>query len=274
MGKILFFDLDGTLWDREENIPSGAADALRRARRNGHRVFVNTGRTRVFALRPALYGIALDGLVTGCGTRVECPAEGRGEMTLDAERDRVLYDRLLPPGAAETLIGRLESRGFRVLAEGPEAMYADMDAFRDDPYMLSVARRMGGALMDLNVCRGRLRVSKVTCDTRDSPCREQVIARLSEEWNVFRHNEYVCELAPPGHDKAEGMRRVCRLLGASMADTVAFGDGANDAGMLRAAAVGVAMEGGAPEAAAAADVTAPPVGEDGVRRALARLGLI
>ena len=114
----------------------------------------------------------------------------------------------------------------------------------------------------------------MTFDMRLAYDREKALSRLGEKWNLFRHSRDVCELTPPGHDKAEGMRMTCRFLGASMADTVAFGDGANDVDMLRAAGLGVAMGGGAEEALRAADLVTAPLGEDGVGLALRRLGLI
>lgn len=37
--KIIFLDVDGTLTDYEKHIPAFAAEAIRKARANGHRVF-------------------------------------------------------------------------------------------------------------------------------------------------------------------------------------------------------------------------------------------
>ena len=272
-GKALFFDLDGTLWDRDERIPPATARALERARLKGNLVFINTGRTRAFALRPALWEIGLDGMVTGCGTRAEVRRPGDARLSLKIGEARVLYEKVLPCGLLEPMIDGLEAHGFRVLLEGTDFMYADMAAFRDDPYMASVEKRAGDVLKDLKGERGRWRASKMTCDMRLSPDREEVLSRLAGEWNLFRHGGDVCEIVPAGHDKAAGMRLVCSLLGIPMADTVAFGDGANDVDMLLGAGYGVCMGGGDAEALAAADMAAPPVDEGGVEEALRRLGL-
>ena len=45
MKKIIFLDLDGTLWTFEK-IPSSALEAIELARKNGHKIYINTGRTR------------------------------------------------------------------------------------------------------------------------------------------------------------------------------------------------------------------------------------
>ena len=42
--KLVFLDLDGTLWTLD-GIPESAKKAIALARNNGHKVFANTGRT-------------------------------------------------------------------------------------------------------------------------------------------------------------------------------------------------------------------------------------
>ena len=53
-------------------------------------------------------------------------------------------------------------------------------------------------------------------------------------------------------------------------EILAFGDGANDADMIRAAGIGAAMEVSVPEVRAAADILAGSNDEDGVARAIQR----
>ena len=55
---------------------------------------------------------------------------------------------------------------------------------------------------------------------------------------------------------------------------MAFGDGGNDAAMLRAAGVGVAMGNGCEEALRAADYVTASVDDDGLRRAFELFGII
>ena len=46
MGKINFIDIDGTLVDYENNLPDSAVEAIQQARKNGHCVYVCTGRSK------------------------------------------------------------------------------------------------------------------------------------------------------------------------------------------------------------------------------------
>ena len=61
MGKIIFLDVDGTLVDYENRLPSSAVKAIRQARSNGHRVYICTGRSRA-EVYPELWDIGLDGM--------------------------------------------------------------------------------------------------------------------------------------------------------------------------------------------------------------------
>lgn len=59
-------------------------------------------------------------------------------------------------------------------------------------------------------------------------------------------------LTPPGYSKASGIDVLCEALGIGLDQVVVFGDGGNDLEMLAHTPNGVAVEGSAPEAAAAA----------------------
>ena len=62
--------------------------------------------------------------------------------------------------------------------------------------------------------------------------------------------------------------------GLEVSETMAFGDGGNDAPMLRAAGIGVAMGNGCEEALQAADYVTSSVDDDGILRALEHFGVI
>ena len=79
------------------------------------------------------------------------------------------------------------------------------------------------------------------------------------------------EIAQPGVSKGAALRFVCHRLGIDPADTIAFGDGANDLELLEAAGLGVAMADADPALLAIADWTVPSVAEEGVASFLSLL---
>lgn len=64
--KIIFLDVDGTLVDYENRLPDSAVDAIRKARKNGHRVYICTGRSKAEVYQN-LWDIGLDGMIGGNG---------------------------------------------------------------------------------------------------------------------------------------------------------------------------------------------------------------
>ena len=61
MGKIIFLDVDGTLVDYENHLPESAVLAVRKARENGHRVYICTGRSKA-EVYENIWKIGLDGM--------------------------------------------------------------------------------------------------------------------------------------------------------------------------------------------------------------------
>ena len=70
MGKILLIDVDGTLVNYENQLPASAVNAIRKARANGHKVYICTGRSKA-EVYPNLWEIGLDGMIGGNGSYVE-----------------------------------------------------------------------------------------------------------------------------------------------------------------------------------------------------------
>jgi Cof subfamily protein (haloacid dehalogenase superfamily) len=91
--------------------------------------------------------------------------------------------------------------------------------------------------------------------------REQFAGRV----NTFISKPFFLEVLPVQADKGEALKWVCEQLGIPASDVMAFGDAANDLGMLRWAGQSVAMANAIPEAKAVARrVTVADHDADGV----------
>ena len=97
------------------------------------------------------------------------------------------------------------------------------------------------------------------------PCRYEDLAEVAERlglWHAASDRNNI-EIAPAGATKASGLATLCAELGIPMSQVCAIGDAGNDAAMLRAAGLGVAMGNATPEARAAADEVTLTNAEDG-----------
>ncbi|MEI3339129.1 MAG: HAD hydrolase family protein [Eubacterium sp.] len=66
----VFFDIDGTLWDKDNIIPESTKSGIQKLKENGHSVFLCSGRTRIFITNEQLLTLGFDGILCGCGTHV------------------------------------------------------------------------------------------------------------------------------------------------------------------------------------------------------------
>jgi Cof subfamily protein (haloacid dehalogenase superfamily) len=91
------------------------------------------------------------------------------------------------------------------------------------------------------------------------------------ESNRWHHS--FTDITARGNNKQHGIRHVIRHFGIRPDEVMAVGDGGNDVGMLRFAAIGVAMGGARDEVKAAANYVTSDVDDDGVARALQHYGI-
>lgn len=260
MKKAAFFDIDGTIWNAQNEIPESTVKAIRRLRENGNLAFLCSGRSRAYIQNPKLFEIGFDGVVSGCGTMVEYGGE------------TIFYKKLDNELVVHT-INTVRKYGFRPILEGREYLYLDKEEFWDDYYGKKLRAEMGDHLLSISGEWGKWEISKLSCAT-DNADRESCFAALETYYDYMVHDSYVAEMVPKGYHKGTGIQRVCELLGIDIQDTFAFGDSVNDMGMIRMAGTGVAMGNGSEEVKAAADYVTTPMMEDGIWTACKHFELI
>ncbi len=258
--KAIYFDIDGTLWDRANYIPDSTKEAIRLLKAKGHYVMICSGRCRGYIHNEELLGLGFDGIVSGCGTMVEYHGE-------------ILNYFRVPKERAVWTVETSKRYKMRPILEGREYLYLYLDDFKEDAYGQKLMRENGPRLRFIDENWGEWEFSKFSVDMRDADV-QGCFAELSEYYDFLVHSARVAEIVPKGFDKARGMRWLSDYLGVPIEDTVAFGDGMNDMGMIRAAGVGVAMGNGVDALKSAADLVAPAMAEDGVYAACRTLGLI
>ena len=97
---------------------------------------------------------------------------------------------------------------------------------------------------------------------------EDQIPRITKAVYVTSAVSYRLEISHKDSGKASGLAYVLDLLGIAPEETIAFGDGDNDAEMLAFAGLGVAMENATENCKAAADAVCDRCENDGVARFL------
>ena len=91
MGRVLFFDIDGTLVGFDKKMPDSARKAVLRAKDNGHILILCTGRGEC-QLYPLLQEIGFDGVISSGGTGVTFHDQVVARHTFGKEKMRFLTD--------------------------------------------------------------------------------------------------------------------------------------------------------------------------------------
>ena len=70
MKKIVFIDIDGTLYDHKNRcVPESAKLALKKAKENGHELFICTGRVKEM-VESSYRQLPVSGFVFSCGAHI------------------------------------------------------------------------------------------------------------------------------------------------------------------------------------------------------------
>ena len=111
MSKVIFLDVDGTLCNYEGVIPESAKQAIKQARKNGHKVYICTGRSRAEVYQE-IWDIGLDGMIGGNGSYVEDQSKSVYHKKLSETEERAVVDWLHERGL-EFLKACKETRSFK-----------------------------------------------------------------------------------------------------------------------------------------------------------------
>ncbi|GAA1737678.1 HAD family hydrolase [Isoptericola hypogeus] len=261
--RAIFLDVDGTYADHG-TVPEAHADAVRAARRGGHRVLLCTGRP-VSMLPAPILAAGFDGVVAAAGAYV----------SLDGQ---VLADERFPDDLATAVRHVLDEHDVAYLLETPEAIYgpvgvdARFTAARSAaPQEILDVLRMPGDLSAVRFAK----ISYVDSPVPIAGLRALFgpeIGVLPSSYADFGDSAGEIHLARI--HKAVGIETVVTALGLTAADVVAVGDGHNDLEMLAYAGTAVAIEGAPAPLLAEADLVVPGPADGGVARAFEQLGLL
>ncbi|WP_213422377.1 Cof-type HAD-IIB family hydrolase [Bhargavaea massiliensis] len=256
MKKILFFDIDGTLYDHDKKLPESAKKAVMAAREKGHLVAIATGRAP-FMVGPVLEDLDIDTYICFNGQYV-------------VHEGKLLYGGIIEPEILARIKEKADRDRFPLIFMDDREMVATETGHPHVGDSLNSLKMPYPRASDTFYMERPIHQALLFCTEH----QEQAYVDAFPEMKFVRWHEKSTDILPSGTSKAEGMQRILELEGLTMADAIAFGDGLNDIEMLEAAGIGVAMGNAHEKAKERADYIAGDVSEDGIARILDRLKLI
>lgn len=277
MGKVIFLDVDGTLVDYENKLPESAVKAIRKARKNGHYVYICTGRSKA-EIYQELWDIGLDGMIGGNGSYVE-------------DQGYVVMHQLITLEQCRRIVDWLHSRKLEFYLESNNGLFAsEQFAEKAQPAIREYSKRKGKEGADAvtvatafpemiygeNLYRDDLnKVSYLLNNYQDYlDTKEQFPDLENGTWGGAGETALFGDLGVKGISKGNAIDCLLKHIGAKQEDTIAFGDAKIDIPMLKYCKIGVAMGNGGIEVKEAADYITKSVEEDGLYDAFIKFGLI
>ncbi|MBP5392167.1 MAG: HAD family hydrolase [Bacteroidales bacterium] len=259
--KAIFFDIDGTLVSfKTHRVTQSNLEVLDALRRKGIKVFISTG--RMLGMTSVLDGIEFDGYIANNGAAV-----------YDSSK-KMVHGRLIPRKELYSLRERLKTENlppFAVSFMTADNYYLNCPSERAE----EVARIVGVAPPVLSNIDDivEMDVYQMCVYLKGKPLDDVMEGWLTgctaSVWNpVF------ADVNEKGITKAYGIDRMLEIFGIDLSQTLSFGDGGNDIPMLEHTAISVCMGNADDSVRAASDYVTETVDEDGVAKALARLGIL
>lgn len=273
MGKIIFLDVDGTLVDEVNRLSPSAVTAIRRARVNGHRVYLCTGRSRA-EIYPELWEIGLDGMIGGNGSYVE-------------DHGHVVFHRQITLEQCKRVVDWLHERKLEFYLESNNGIFASEHFEEAAEFAFQLYSKQSGAEGGRSLVRsifpemvfgGELyrddinKISFLLSSYQDYLDAEAAFDDLHV--GIWDEGLLFADFGVKDISKASAVQTLVNFLGADLRDTIAFGDARVDIPMLTCCGYGVAMGNGSAEIKAAADYVTAPVDQNGLYLAFETLGLL
>ncbi len=254
--RLIALDIDGTLLDSRGGVPTRNRDALRAASEKGIIVVLASGRM-TNCIVPFADKIGLDCPIIGYNGGI-----ARG--TQEAGRP-VLFHRPLEARYGGELIDYCRGR-YMLNFYCDDILYAEETA--DLRKWADIYSTQTGAVYhfvpDLKpfVERDPTKVIVITDPARRDRLHDEWEPRWGKETTIVRTNPEYLEFMNLHADKGAALEALCRALGIAIAETMVFGDGDNDAPMLRTAGLGIAMANATPISKKSARVVSELTNDD------------
>jgi Cof subfamily protein (haloacid dehalogenase superfamily) len=276
MSRLLLFDVDGTLAHPGQMPPASTVEAIHKARAKGHKVFLSTGRARD-AVPADVAVIGFDGGIFNSG----------GVVMIG---DEIVAQHFMPEPEVTQILRFLQEHSIFATLETPDgtincgsrsALLAQIDPTGVSEEMMAFTRGIIMAPQNLPFsCYHGQPVYKIAYFSTDPAINDRMIRELSHIMAIVPYHNIIQfplttgEILDPTITKGRAMIDLCKLLEIDPSACVAFGDSMNDAEILQAAGIGVAMGNAAEELKALADITCDRCENDGIAKVMAELGLI
>lgn len=274
--KVVFFDIDGTMWDWDGIIPDSTMEAIRKLKANGHIPIICTGRSKGHIRDEKLLSLEFEGMIAACGSHVEYNGE-------------ILYEDYLDKELVKKIVEVSKECNAPIVLEGKKKHWISVKGFDKDPFVDRMIEAMGEDAILTDEYSDDMEVNKFAGDIIRTTDYPRLKNELGKDLFIIEHGNCQCfeeedadenailgvfEGIKYGTSKAMGIRMICEKLGIDISDTFGIGDSNNDIEMIQYVGTGIAMGNATEGLKKEADYVTTDIHKDGVYKALEHFGLI
>ncbi|BCZ48376.1 hypothetical protein psyc5s11_44430 [Clostridium gelidum] len=244
--KIIFIDVDGTLCNDCGLVPESAAIAIKQARKNGHLVYLCTGRSKA-EIYDFIIDIGFDGIIGAGGGFVQVGNEMLYHKKVSNENVKHLVDFFNEHNVnfyIESNGGLYASKN--LIPQLEKCIYGDVENDADAKYEKenNPNHFIEALIIGQDLYRGD--VNKACFLEPKDISFEEIKNEFKNEFEVIHctvpaFGDDSGELGVPGIHKATAIEVLLKHLDIDVKDTIAIGDGMNDAEMFEFCELGIAM---------------------------------
>jgi Cof subfamily protein (haloacid dehalogenase superfamily) len=276
MGKLLFFDIDGTLAMPGRKVSQRTRDAIRAARAHGHKAFICTGRSPEIVNEDIL-SIGFDGGIFHAGGRAVID----GKTVYENHADAKMLDDVLPSIRKYAVFYNYETTSGDYYSKFDSSVLKEVQKAGANTELLRLIEAMASQENRPVSDYAGEGIYKVFFFVRKTADYEKIIEAFGPGYlptnfsNMIEDMPIVaCEVTRADINKGAAILGLCGYLGAPVSDTISFGDSMNDIMMIRTTGISVAMANAEQRVKDEADIICESCDDDGVAKELERLGLI
>lgn len=267
MIKLITLDLDGTLMSADHVTVSEAnRKALKMAHEKGVKIAISTGRT-----------LAIIGDICDQVPEVDYIMYSNGAGVFDRKEQKTIYQNLMDWDFCKSVIEYLDTRPafFEIYVDGKSYVQQNKEEFFIDNLLPKefIDKLMSQMCICENVvkCVENKEVEKITLYTKDKDSFDEMwehFSNMSDKIYLASSLKGNMEMTKAGVDKGVALDGMCKVLGITANECMAFGDAGNDCPMLEYSKYSFAMANATDECKASAKHITLSNKEDGVAVAI------
>lgn len=232
--QFLILDIDGTLLNSQNELTKATYDRLMQLMADGYQLVLASGRPTASMLETARQ-LKLD------QAKSYIISYNGAEIT-DMATQEVIYQKGLDDEDLKTIIAFNEAQGLSTIAYGPAEIIIDRpnDHSEVEAFLTKLPYRYDAAYFE-KIPPGQLKFIGVGAEERVEAANSILNGHIGQATTAITSLPFYLEYFHHQVSKGNAIKALVESLGYSVDQVVACGDGNNDASMIQAAGLGVAM---------------------------------